>query len=1219
MREGSSPTTTKYLQPNIATINPSILLRTLFICFLTCLSVGFSLAPSSASLKENPRIVIIDSYHHGYEWSTQELEGIVSRLRESYPTIDPQIEHLDAKRYPDRDRTNHIKMVLKEKYADEKIDVVVALDNRALELLLESRNEIFKDTPIVFGGINDFNLEMLKGQKNITGVAQVMNIQDTLETALKLHPETKKVFMLHDFTTSGLAMRRETERLVPLFSNRITIRFANPLTFGEAVEEIRSLPDDSIGLILAFASDRHGVTTSLAQSTKNLTSVAERPIYSVHFNTIGHGVVGGHVTIGFDHGQRVADVVVSVLAGEEPDKIPVEIPQESKPMFDYFLLEKFRLNPDDLPQGSIIINKPMSFYEQYKSLTIGSIIFGLLLIGAIVVLLISFSKLLKSHRELNSTKNSLARSLREVEIRNQLNTILLKYSDDQMFDEVLKFILEIMKCEFGIFGYFNEDGSFVAPAATGKPFWEKRSIPKEDIVFDQSNVIGLWARSVADKKTVTRNEGPFKTPEGHIAIENAITAPIVFNDVVVSSIHLANKPAGFDKDDARLLEMLAAQIAPVLYARLERDTQDIQRGKAEAEREKSERFLEDIVENIPDMIFVKDVEDLRFVRFNRAGEELLGYSREELLGKNDYDMFPKEQADFFTLKDREVIAGKNVAEIEYEEINTRYKGKRILRTKKLPVLSADGKPQFLLGISTDVTDYKKAEDQLKSSYVRLRQIFDSITGAILVIDSQSYEILYANSFSEELYGRNLEGGICHEQLQELGVPCKECSMSHVIDLKGQPYQMEYYNKILNKHLFVTERIIKWPDGRDVKFQFTVDMTDIKKSEQEREQLQSQLLQAQKMEAVGTLAGGIAHDFNNLLQVILGYSELILSHTNQDDPQYKDLQRIYQAGKRGADLVRSLLTFSRRVETKYTPVDMNQQIAALGSLLSRTIPKNIRIDLQFGGDLQSILADPSQIDQILMNLAVNSRDAMPDGGTFSIKTSNVQLDEEYCNKNIGIQPGDYVMVTVSDTGHGMDQETLEHIFEPFFSTKEVGKGTGLGLATVYGIVKQLRGHITCESKLDQGTTFTIFLPSIQMKNLSQTQVNENIIEGGNENILLVDDDEEIRNLGRAILKPLGYSILTASNGQEALKIYKKQADRISMVVLDLLMPEMDGTKCLDEILALNPQAKVIIASGFSVDTKVKDTLQHKARAFVEKPFDPKKLATTVRTVLDHGKI
>ena len=371
-----------------------------------------------------------------------------------------------------------------------------------------------------------------------------------------------------------------------------------------------------------------------------------------------------------------------------------------------------------------------------------------------------------------------------------------------------------------------------------------------------------------------------------------------------------------------------------------------------------------------------------------------------------------------------------------------------------------------------------------------------------------------------------------------------------------------------------------------------------------------------MEAVGTLAGGIAHDFNNLLQMVLGYSELMLQTKKEGETDYVGLQTIHQAGKRGADLVKGLLTFSRKVETKYVPVNLNQEITHIQSLLSRTIPKTIKIDLHLDGDLESILADPSQLGQVLMNLGVNARDAMPDGGTLSIETSNVQLDKEYCSAHLEVKPGRHVLLTVSDTGQGMGKETLSHIFEPFFTTKETGKGTGLGLAIVYGIVKQHDGHIVSYSVLGHGTTFKVYLPAIQTDKDLETPTSEMAIRGGTETVLLVDDEEVLRDLGATLLNEFGYKVITAGNGKDALEVYRMEKDRVSLILLDLNMPVMDGRQCLAEILRIDPNAKVIIASGYSESGPANDASAGGAKALVQKPYEMRQLLTTIRNILDN---
>jgi PAS domain S-box-containing protein len=387
------------------------------------------------------------------------------------------------------------------------------------------------------------------------------------------------------------------------------------------------------------------------------------------------------------------------------------------------------------------------------------------------------------------------------------------------------------------------------------------------------------------------------------------------------------------------------------------------------------------------------------------------------------------------------------------------------------------------------------------------------------------------------------------------------------------------------------------------------------------ELQQQLFWAQKMEGIGTLAGGIAHDFNNLLQVVLGRSEIMLKRKKEGEADYAGIQQIYQAGKRGADLVKSLLTFSRKVEPRLCPLNLNQEILQFQALISRTIPKTIKIDLHLNGDLESAQADSSQVGQILMNLAVNARDAMPNGGTLTITTNNVELDQEYCRRNLGAKAGRYVLLAVSDTGHGMDKETLAHIFEPFFTTKEAGKGTGLGLATVYGIVKLHQGYIVCYSEPEMGTSFKIYLPAVSSANDLESPSTETDISGGTETILLADDDNSVLDLTKELLESYGYDVITAVNGKEALKIFQSRGDSISLVILDSIMPEIDGKRCSAEILRLNPQAKILIASGYLANGPSEGVPACNVKGFVEKPYNTSQFLKMVREVLDestHGQ-
>lgn len=395
----------------------------------------------------------------------------------------------------------------------------------------------------------------------------------------------------------------------------------------------------------------------------------------------------------------------------------------------------------------------------------------------------------------------------------------------------------------------------------------------------------------------------------------------------------------------------------------------------------------------------------------------------------------------------------------------------------------------------------------------------------------------------------------------------------------------------------------------------INFVAVKRDITEHLELSKQLFLAQKMEAVGTLAGGVAHDFNNLLQVVLGYSELILVEEDIPDRFRSDLKKIHHAARSGADLVQRLLTFSRKTEIKPLPLDLNRRVGQICELLARTIPRMIQIDLVLAESLPAINADPTQVEQVIMNLAVNARDAMPDGGKLVIETAYAHLDEEYAKVHVGAEPGHYVLLSISDSGEGMSKEVLEHIFEPFYTTKGPGKGTGLGLAMVYGIVKQHNGYIMCYSEPSQGTTFKIYFPALASPSCQEGEPDRRMPKGGGETILVVDDEEYIRDLATRILVRAGYRVLTACDGSEALEIYSSQREKIPLVILDVIMPHMGGKQCLEELLRLNPNVKVLMASGHSSSGPAKGALEAGARGFVSKPYNVEQMLQTVRDILD----
>ncbi len=502
----------------------------------------------------------------------------------------------------------------------------------------------------------------------------------------------------------------------------------------------------------------------------------------------------------------------------------------------------------------------------------------------------------------------------------------------------------------------------------------------------------------------------------------------------------------------------------------------------------SEKFLDNVVEHLPNMLFVKEARTLRFVRFNRAGERLLGYTREELLDKTDHDFFPKEMADFFTACDRKVLDGGELVDIPEETIRNRHGEEKILHTKKIPIPDETGMPQYLLGISEDITKRKK--------------------------------------------------------------------------------------------------------------------------------LEAQLSQIQKMEAIGQLAGGVAHDFNNMLGVIIGRAELALKKASSDNFLRRHLEEILSAGLRSSEITRQLLAFARKQTIVPEILELNKTVNEMLKLLRRLIGEDIDLAWRPGSDLWKVNMDPSQIDQILANLCVNARDAIGGVGMITIETQKADFDNAYCADHEGFSPGEYVMLAVSDNGSGMDKQTRDKIFEPFFTTKASGKGTGLGLATVYGIVKQNAGFINVYSEPGHGTTFKIYLPryAVQTEQIRE-QIPVSPTAGGDETILLVEDESAILDIVKQMLEELGYTVFSASTPGEAILIAKKNPGVISLLLTDVVMPQMTGLDLLKELTSFYPEIKCLFMSGYLSNVIAHHGVLDDGVHFIQKPFSRKNLAAKVRNALD----
>ncbi|MDY6988962.1 MAG: ATP-binding protein [Thermodesulfobacteriota bacterium] len=516
----------------------------------------------------------------------------------------------------------------------------------------------------------------------------------------------------------------------------------------------------------------------------------------------------------------------------------------------------------------------------------------------------------------------------------------------------------------------------------------------------------------------------------------------------------------------------------------------------------------------------------------------------------------------------------------------------------------------------DIEEQKAAQETAELGREQLLSIFDGIDEIIYIADPKTYEVLFANRAATHALGEEPVGKKCYRAFQGLESPCEFCTNDIILRGNGTPYRWEYRNSMLKKDFMATDRIITWPEGRLVRLHFARDITDGRRAEKEKKTLQSQLLQTQKMEAVATLAGGIAHDFNNILSVIVGNSELAIYDIPEDNPSLESLKEIRQACLRGRDLVRQILSFSRRTSQGRIPLKTSPIFKETLNLIRTSIPATVDMSQDISCKSDTALVDPTQINQVLINLCINAASAMEEkGGILEVTLRDVELDTSDVGQYQDLVPGKYLQLTVSDTGRGIDPELIDRIFDPYFTTKDVGEGTGLGLTVAQGIVKSHDGAITVESELGKGAAFHVFLPTVESVVTAEPETSHPIPKG-NERILFVDDEDPMARTGKRMLEQLGYTITARTSSMDALEVFRDSPDQFDLVITDMMMPNMTGDRLARQLLQIRPDIPIILCTGYSERISEGRAKWFGISKFVMKPLITREIAETIRKTLDH---
>lgn len=1272
--------------------------------FLLSIILLQCITPSTAKSEAvDPQILLINSYHEGYDWSDDETDGFRTAILKSFPQSVIYTEFLDTKNFPKQDHFLRFADLMESKYGKLHFDVIVVMDNAALDFITKYRKRLFNDTPVVFCGINYFKPSMLSGQSNITGAAEIQDSIGTLNMALELHPKTNEVIVVHDYTITGLSLRQEMENGLGTLPNT-KVSFLEDMRLDQAINVMKKLRPDQLVLILSYAVEKGGRSFTQAEAARIITSSSPVPVYAIHAAQLGHGIIGGKLLSGKAQGQKAGELAIRIIKGTSADDLPVYTGYLSENMFDYSILKKFNVNMDKLPKDTIIINKPSSNYAVNKT----AFWFIILFSSATTIILIAFFRNIQQRKSFEKTfklseakfrqlfnnagdaiyiingegdilevnqaacdkmgythteflslpyhlvladsqSTELHRKIEKVKLYRQLlfesvhitrnnitipvevSSTVIDFEDKTAFLNIVRDISERKKAEEEIHLQTrlleqevaehrqteqllrterNNLNVIFESAPVGMALLNKES----QLISFNKIMSGLFQ---LDQSQITRQRlgdilqcpKSFKSSEGCGGPQSCSDCPI--NKAISQALQVGLPLHGeeiqlkFVQDKELKTLWIRFSVEPITLEGQKHAViafEDITGKKLLAEKfRENEAHLRLILETSQSGIILISP-DKRVEYANNRIAEMFGYSTDEMIGTLYTDLLNQTERELASSRLQKLIDG-SLQEYHTERNYLRkngtvfggyYAARRLVRE--------NGTLQAIVASITDINDITVAADNLRAEKEQLAVTLRSIGDGVITTDTEGRVVLI-NQVAEKLTGWSHEeaGGA---KLEEVFRIIDETSRKELINPVMESLNTGRVVEISNHTILIskdgTERAIADSAAPILnKANRIIGVVLVFRDVSEKKHIEEELFKARKLESIGVLAGGIAHDFNNFLTAILGNISLARRLTTPSDRIYEILENAETASNQAKGLTQQLLTFSKGG----TPI---RKLASIGKIIAESASfvlrgSNVSYQLEIDPNLYLAEVDAGQMTQVFNNLIINADQSMPNGGQIKISASNtiysVSVDQANPDKTA-------IKISISDQGCGISTEHLDRIFDPYFTTKK--QGSGLGLATVYSIIRNHFGEITAVSKDGEGTTFSILLPAKKYSEPDSAHFEPVDSHQGNGSILIMDDEKIVCDVLTNILEHFGYEVESCSEGREASQLYEKTFKNnrpYDVVIMDITIPGgIGGKEAITMLKKIDPNVCAIVSSGYANDPIMAHFSDYGFAATLSKPYN-----------------